>query len=160
MITPVDVALSQIGVREATGKNDGVPSERYQADPYAPGVFRAVPWCALFVLWCYRVSDWGPLDRTRRQWYRWANSLNLARALEPFRVDPLTAQPGDVVVWAHRLESDSPTGLGSGHTGLITSGRLPSDTWETVEGNLSNRVVLKSRALDDTFGVFRPHERP
>ena len=42
-------AKTQIGVREATGNNDGVPSERYSNG-------QKEPWCANFVSWCFRES--------------------------------------------------------------------------------------------------------
>src|SRR5688572_29521885 len=43
---PVEIAISQVGVFEATGKNDGVPADRYNHG-------EAKAWCAAFVAWCF-----------------------------------------------------------------------------------------------------------
>lgn len=57
-------AESQIGVREATGKNDGVAVENYLK---ATGLDKGFAWCAAFVVWNYQqcnvpitASAWSP----------------------------------------------------------------------------------------------------
>jgi hypothetical protein len=56
--------LSQVGVREATGKNDGKAVESYLK---SVGLGKGNAWCAAFVHWCYRAcgvetikSAWSP----------------------------------------------------------------------------------------------------
>lgn len=49
--TPLEVAVSQVGVKEATGNNDG---ERVQAYLGSVGLKGNYPWCAAFPHWCYR----------------------------------------------------------------------------------------------------------
>lgn len=44
------VYSSQIGVREKTGKNDGVQVEQYLK---YTGLVKGYPWCAAFVCWSY-----------------------------------------------------------------------------------------------------------
>lgn len=45
------VYTSQLGVAEATGRNDGAEVEGYQR---VTGNKRGSPWCASFVAWCYK----------------------------------------------------------------------------------------------------------
>ncbi len=45
--------LSQVGVTEATGANDGVMVETYQA---SADLQKGDPWCAAFVNWCFEVN--------------------------------------------------------------------------------------------------------
>jgi len=54
--------LSQIGVKEATGHNDGPQVETYlRAVDQAPGA----PWCAAFVSWAYTING---VDNPRSAW--------------------------------------------------------------------------------------------
>lgn len=46
----VGTALSQLGVYELTGNNDGEQVERYLK---TVGLKKGSPWCAAFVSWCY-----------------------------------------------------------------------------------------------------------
>lgn len=52
-----------IGVREATGHNDGVEVERYLA---SVGLRRGAPWCAAFVSYCLQTG--GYADAPRSGW--------------------------------------------------------------------------------------------
>ncbi|WP_317899427.1 CHAP domain-containing protein [Aurantibacillus circumpalustris] len=49
----IDTALSQVGVREATGKNDGREVEKYLK---IVGLGKGYAWCAAFVSWDYKVN--------------------------------------------------------------------------------------------------------
>ena len=60
----VAIAASQLGVREATGKNDGIAVESYLA---VSGLDKGYAWCAAYVGWVYRQagfsqpkSAWSP----------------------------------------------------------------------------------------------------
>lgn len=57
-------ALSQLGIRELTGNNDGKQVEAYLK---SVGLTKGAPWCAAFVSWCYQIncipnpkSGWSP----------------------------------------------------------------------------------------------------
>ena len=65
--------LSQVGVVEATGNNDGVQVEAYLS---SAGLSKGAPWCAAFVNWCFEQNgipgpekhpayspSWFPKDR-------------------------------------------------------------------------------------------------
>lgn len=49
----IDTALSQIGVRELSGKNDGVAVEKYLK---VCGLGKGYAWCAAFISWVYKVN--------------------------------------------------------------------------------------------------------
>jgi len=54
--------LTQIGIREATGHNDGPEVEMYlRSVNLSPGA----PWCAAFVSWVYTVND---IDNPKSGW--------------------------------------------------------------------------------------------
>ena len=50
----VSFAESQLGVREATGRNDGADVKKYLA---VTGLSEGHPWCAAFVSWVFVQSD-------------------------------------------------------------------------------------------------------
>ena len=52
-VSVIDTALSQIGVREATGKNDGKAVEKYLK---VCGLGKGYAWCAAFISWVYKVN--------------------------------------------------------------------------------------------------------
>ena len=62
----VEIAISQAGIREATGNNDGKEIWKYQK---AAGIPKNSFWCAAFVVWCHLqlnpdilipISGWSP----------------------------------------------------------------------------------------------------
>ena len=132
----LDIARSQIGVREATGNNDGVPSERYAGG-------RREPWCADFVSWSFRQAG-RPLPGNQR-------SLAGVQYMEDqmkhagawFPRGSRQPQPGDVIFFANRGGSDGGTGR---HVGIVE--RVENGRVYTVEGNASNSVKRNSYPLD------------
>lgn len=167
MITPADVALSQVGVAEATGNNDGVPSLRYQENPWwRPGDdeklrYRQDPWCGMFAMWCYRASDWGPFERRQKFWWLFAGVDNLwnSGVAWGWRV-PLPV-PGDILVLNRRGRSD----LGSGgHCAIVVDvdlepGARNGGFVTTVDGNWENTVARVTRTVDlaEIVGYLRPY---
>ena len=155
MTTPADVALTQLGVVEETGHNDGVPADRYmRGDKLA--------WCAGFVMWCYDESDWAPLYRSAKEYYR----LRSVQALE----DAMKAKgvwygsrlvgmlrPGDLVFHSTRAGSDAGRGR---HVGLAVTGVLwpKEETFLTVDGNYGDKVSQRSVHVDEKSltGFARP----
>lgn len=143
----VEVALREVGVREASGRNDGVPSTRYQQDPWDPSICRRVPWCSIFLLWVFDQVEDGPrLYHTRKQWYRFARVARLWEHWEGCAIrEGLAPEPGDLLVMNARGQSDpSATGWHIGITLASTSDRVV-----TIDGNWKNRVDLVSRPRAD-----------
>lgn len=136
----LEIAQKEIGIHEATGKNDGIPAKKYmRGDKLA--------WCAGFLLYCFdeastidiwdagldgeegKDSDYWKLRKVetmelylkeRGVWFGWN--------LEPM--------PGDIVFFADRGGSD-PSKSGR-HTGIVEA--FDGTTISTIEGNLGNAV--------------------
>jgi hypothetical protein len=128
-------ARTQLGVTE-TGKNCGVPHERYVkwiAGPGAP----CAPWCAFFVGWAFDTSDAGNHDH-RAPWgnsgyvpwiYGWAQRSG--KLVE-------TPSHGDVFFL-------NPTDPNNSHMGLVAGADAATHTIYTCEGNWSDRVLGQTR---------------
>lgn len=140
MITTVDVALSQLGIKEATGKNDGIPAERYmRGDKYA--------WCAGFVLWCNSKSDDVKIAQNDKEYYFCRAVANMEAHLKKkgwLHSGP--PQKNDIVFFSSRGASDAGAGR---HVGLVES--VDVDFVYTVEGNTSNSVARRKYRLTDTY---------
>ena len=116
-MTPLEVAASQVGVRE-TGRNRGPEIDGYLR---SIGLEPGQPWCAAFVAWCLMRSG---VARDRlpasagavRAWVRWAEAT-----------DRIEAKPGrGWLFWW--LNAD-----GWGHIGFVAGG-IPG-LFRTIEGN-------------------------
>jgi hypothetical protein len=127
--------LSEIGIREATGHNDGDRVELYLA---SCGRKAGDAWCAAFVNWCLEVnnasraeSGWSPSWHPKSKLiYRPSAGINKA-----------TPQPGDVFgIWFTKLKRIA-------HTGFIHA--WGPEVTITVEGNTNE---AGSREGD---GVYR-----
>lgn len=112
-------ATGEIGVREASGRNDGAAVAKYRG-----GVDNGAAWCASFVSWCYEGNDiFG---------YQAAVSgiMESAKAKELYsEVGTYTPKPGDIMIQKN----------GCSHTGIVESVD-PDGTIHTIEGNASNSV--------------------
>jgi hypothetical protein len=137
----VTTALREVYVKEATGRNDGVPSLRYQKDPYRDGIYRSVPWCAYFVMWVFDQVDGPKLHHSRRQWWEQGSVKTLYENWAGCEVDE--PEPGDLIVINKRGASDpSPTGW---HIGLVVA--VTEDKVLSVDGNWGNMVDTVVRHL-------------
>jgi hypothetical protein len=145
----LEIALTQIGVREIGGTNRGPQVEAYLA---AVGLGPGQPWCCAFVIWCYAgaVKQVGggrglPLRRTGKCARLWSTSPEAWRSVEP--------TVGAVFI---RLERpDDPNS--DGHTGIVTA--WDADHISAVEGNtnasgsrIGDRVRLNIRRRDYVLG--------
>jgi len=138
MRTTLALAMSQLGVTERTGKNDGTPAERYMDGDQ-------LPWCAGFLLWCNRQSEdpkiGVPKDRWRlrsvaalEEWCREAGIL-----LGP-RVRPA---PNDLIFFGDRGTSDAGPGRHAGIVEKVVRDRVIG----TIEGNVTNSVRRVTHSL-------------
>jgi hypothetical protein len=111
----IDTALSQVGVREATGHNDGQQVEKYLR---VVGFGKGYAWCAAFLAWDFYVNGipalktaWGP------SWFPKGKTT----------IHPTTALPGDVFgLWI---------GERIAHVGFIYEWPAGSKWVKTIEGN-------------------------
>ncbi|WP_212005741.1 CHAP domain-containing protein [Chitinophaga sp. HK235] len=117
----MQIALSQEGVREATGKNDGPAVEKYLKSVGLPAGYS---WCMAFVYWCVQQAAIAqkvanPLKCTGGVLYQWNERPGL-------RVQ--TPAAGDIFIMDY--------GKGAGHTGFVVAVR--GDVIDTIEGNTNS----------------------
>jgi cell wall-associated NlpC family hydrolase len=128
----LDVARSQLGVRERTGRNDGVPAERY-----ANG--RREPWCADFVSWAHRQAG-KTIPGNQRSLASVQHMEDQMKRNGMFHRG--TPQPGDVIFFRNRGGSDRGSGRHVGIVERVANGRV-----HTIEGNSGNMVRRRSYPL-------------
>lgn len=122
----VNIAKAEIGVREATGNNDGKRVEEYLA---ITGLQKGKPWCAAFVSWVFASAGY---KEPRTAW---------SPSLFGKRVNTKKVQPGNVLgIWFPGLKRIA-------HAGLVEQ---QQGNWIlSIEGNTT---VAGSREGD---GVYR-----
>lgn len=137
----IDVAITQLGVHELTGHNDGLPAIRFMDGD-------ELEWCAGFALYCNAHSDDPKVAPD--VWTHYA-----LRNVEVFRqhlirngcyIEHSVALPqrNDFIFFGH---GHADVGVSGSHIGLTESvigGRV-----RTVEGNSANRVARRDYALTD-----------
>lgn len=159
----VSIAAAQVGIREATGANDGTPSSRYMGG-------RREPWCAHFAVWCYRTAGVKvPKDRPGRAGVGGENPLasvdffETTMKREGWWLPHATApQPGDLVFFADRTGSDRGGGRIQRHMGVVETFDEFTDVVHTIEGNIANQVARRVHRHDDPriTGYARPPVQP
>lgn len=147
----IKVYKSQIGVREATGHNDGASVEKYLK---SVGLGKGYAWCAAFVKWClkpFNVDDYTKITGS-------AASLNITSKHVYFKRH-YTAEilPGDVfTLWYSSLGR-------IGHTGFVNGwSNKGSGLIYTVEGNTNggggregDGVYLRIRNIGGVYSINR-----
>lgn len=127
----VDIAVEEIGVREATGNNDGKRVEEYLA---YTGLGKGYAWCAAFASWCYGKAG---LAAPRNAWS--PALFPLARRYKARQIGQGTVRQADLfAIYSSSLQRIN-------HVGIV---RKKEGNWiVTVEGNADNRVLCKRRPL-------------
>ena len=132
------IYMSQVGVRELTGNNDGPDVLKYQK---AAGLTSGYSWCACFVLWCFKQADiktpitaWSPTCH---------NKNNIVMMNGTYRKE---LRRGDVfTLYFPKMKR-------IGHTGFVRR-KFGSNSVETVEGNTNS---AGSREGDGVYVKIRP----
>jgi hypothetical protein len=170
----IDIALSEVGYREKASKsklddknaNAGVKNyTKFAAlmdsiKGWYNGRKQGVAWCAVFVHSCF-VRAYG-IEAAQRMLYlpnnssgagvRWCRIYAL-RAREYWGTKGNVPRPGDQIIFK-KLNDPDPNAMQ--HTGLVRA--VDGQRVYTVEGNTSNRVMLKQYLLNDAKidGYVRP----
>jgi hypothetical protein len=136
-----EIARTQLGVSEKTGKNDGIPAQRYMRGD-------ALAWCAGFVLYCLNQSDSIWRHAFEAQHYkcrRVSGFVAVAGENGVFRPRKgYTPKPGDIVFFSN---ATSDVGVAGNHCGVVDE--VVGERVRTIEGNTSNKVARREYAVDD-----------
>lgn len=137
-VRAMQIADSQLFVRELTGHNDGKEVEAYLKLLSLP---KGLAWCMAFVYWCFdraskELNVLNPVPKT-------AGVLDCYAKAKQYIItgDP---EPGDQFIMDF--------GSGKGHTGMVTEEKLASRIY-TVEGNTSADPTYAGEDRDGN-GVF------
>jgi hypothetical protein len=134
------VYTSQVGVRELTGRNDGVQVRAYLN---ATGLSEGYAWCAAFVSWCFDQSGIDALHNAwAPAWFPAGKTIYTKgkhNAIVPRKADVFGVYHANL----KRI----------GHVGFIDSWPPDGDYVITVEGNTNN---AGSREGDGVYRKRRP----
>lgn len=143
----VSTYYKQIGVREATGHNDGKMVEVYLR---SVGLGKGYAWCAAFVKWC--LDEAGIPNTLNAMALSAHNPANLVLYKNKKYKQP---QAGDVFTLYYASLKRI------GHTGFFDK-PINSSIYETVEGNTNEAgsregdgVYKKKRSYNATFSISR-----
>lgn len=146
-----EVYTSYIGVREATGKNDGQEVELFLK---SVGLGKGYPWCAAFVKHCLLEANVPGVDKINGMALSCENKNRMIFKSRQMFGEP---KPGDVftLYYAHLKRI--------GHTGFHHR-RVNSSVYESVEGNTNaagsregDGVYKKKRSYNATHSISRWH---
>jgi len=142
-----DIYISQIGVREATGHNDGKDVEKYLR---SVGLGKGYAWCAAFVRWCYDSANiYTSINGAAASAH---NPKNLVLFHHKMIKVP---QAGDAfTLWYPKLNR-------IGHTGFYHR-KVNNTVYESYEGNTNEAgsregdgVYKKYRSFNATYSISR-----
>ena len=138
----LQIASGEIGVREATGNNDGKRVEEYLG--YI-GLGKGYAWCAAFVSWCYGQAG---LPEPRNPWSPalFPNARTYCKGDACRRPITLTQiNPADVFgIYGQRVRRIN-------HVGVVQA--VQGKYLITIEGNSNNRVESKRRHLSTIYAL-------
>ncbi len=137
----IEVAESQVGVKEATGKNDGKEVRKYLR---LVGLQEGNPYCAAGMSWCHeQLSIPNPLSAWSPAWFQ----ANLVYVAKQKRIIPFESRKGQVFgIYYDHLQR-------IGHVGMITGETLLH--YQTIEFNTSG---AGSREGDGVYRKIRKKE--
>jgi len=136
------IAEGELGVKEATGRNDGQRVEEYLR---YTGLGKGYAWCAAFVSWCYGQAGlaelrnpWSPALFPNSRTYGKQPDIQKAEIRRKIRKADLFGVYGAAVKRIH-------------HVGLVK--RVESTYLLTVEGNSNNKVESRRRHLKTVYAL-------
>lgn len=136
------VAQGELGVREATGGNDG---ERVETYLRYTGLSKGYAWCAAFVSFCYGQAG---LSEPRNPWSPalFPNAKTYCRGSACQRPEALKAiRPADVFgLYGQREKRIN-------HVGLVRN--IQGNYVLTIEGNSNNQVESKRRHRSTLYAL-------
>lgn len=151
----LEIANSQLGVREKGASNSGPEVDQYLK---SVGLNPGYPWCMAFVYWCYNQAA-GTLGvpnfliRTASVLHQWNEQQSTRKiVLDKVLKNPAIIKPGAVFIMDY--------GKGTGHTGLVE--KIQSGLVYTIEGNTNDEgsregfeVCRRTRKLTSIKGFIQ-----
>ncbi|MBD1421237.1 CHAP domain-containing protein [Sphingobacterium chuzhouense] len=138
----IDIASGEIGVREATGNNDGKRVEEYLR---YTNLGKGYAWCSAFVSWCFGQAG---LQEPRNPWSPalFPNARTYCRGDACRRpVTWLKINPADIFgIYGKSVRRIH-------HVGLVKS--VQDSYLITIEGNSNNRVESRRRHLSTVYAL-------
>lgn len=142
-VRAIDVAVTQLGICEATGKNDGIPAERYSRGD-------TVPWCASFVLYCNDVSDDEHMAASTAEHYAMrsvSTMITIFKRKGWWLGRVAIPQPNDLGFLGGDGISD--VGIKGHHVFRVEALDPDGIHFTSIDGNWGNKVARVRRRLDD-----------
>lgn len=141
-IAIINIAQKEIGVKEATGNNDG---ERVEGYLRYTGLGKGYAWCAAFASWCFGQAR---LPEPRNPWSPalFPNVRTYCKGDACRRPNMLTRiKPADIF----GIYGQSARRIN--HVGLVKN--VQSNYLITIEGNSNNRVESKRRHISTIYAL-------
>ena len=130
----LQIATAELGVREATGRNDG---ERVETYLRYTGLGKGHAWCAAFVSWCYGQTG---LPQPRNPWspalFPKQKTYGIKGKLADMQIRKGTLQADIFGIYGQQVRRIN-------HVGLVRD--VQGKYLITVEGNSHNRVESRRR---------------
>ena len=152
-------AIAEVGVAEATGRNDGARVEQYIALGTASAREPGLSWCAAFVLWCHRQEG---VNLPGNPWAlrRVSTLYEEARRAGAILAHDEVPAVGDLAIYLGRASSHAGP---SGHVQLVVGVATSMDDaltarLDVVGGNEGN-AVRRSWVLESAPTAFARPER-
>lgn len=144
----VNVALSQVGVRENGSSNNSAEVNKYRF-----GKANGNPWCASFVSYCYGQGQ-GNSNKATFGFTESSQSIkNQAIKAGKYSTKESGYKPqvGDLAVWSYTKSS--------GHVGIVASVNKDG-SFDVIEGNCDDKVQRCTRSMNtkDLNGFVRMNE--
>ena len=137
----IDVAVTQIGIQEETGNNDGIPAQRYMRG-------NKLAWCAGFVLYCFEVSDDPNIHESVRDFWRYTAVWEFEERMKARGLWfgwAIVPQPNDLIFFNNRGKSDHANSKLDRHMAIVE--KVDGAWVHTIEGNLGNAVKRSKHKL-------------
>lgn len=135
----LEIALSQIGVKEIKGTDDNPTIVNYAKESGFEWVNDdETPWCSIFINWCAKKANLqGSNKANARSWLTTGGLVS-------------NPEPGDIVVF-WRIERFSWTG----HVGLFMGYDQSGERIYTLGGNQGNQVSISAYSAHQLLGFRR-----
>lgn len=144
----LDVALTQVGVREDAHHTNHGEAIKYQQEA-GLGSAGGYPWCQSFVFWCghHAYGDSNPVPKTGGVLECWR------RASDEYKILKANATPQNIVPGAQFILS---FGEGKGHTGFVIE-MFSDGSYSTIEGNSNDDGSRDGYEVAKRTGVHNRH---